>query len=429
MSAQLEIRKVAAGYNRAHPVLKDVSLQLERGRFIGLVGPNGSGKSTLVRTASRGVKPLRGRVLLAGKDIWSYSARDFARRVAVVPQEISVPFDLSCLEIVLLGRHPHVGRLHLETVEDESVALSALDVVGVLPLASRSIREVSGGERQRVMIAKALAQVPEVLLLDEPTAHLDVAQQTAILSLVADLSRERGIAVLAVLHDLNLAATWCEQIAVMDSGRIVEQGAPQDVVTESLLAKVWQARMWVRRNPMTGRPYMLPMPPLFEPDRSDEGAPTVHVVCGGGSGGPVLTMLMSEGYRVTCGVVNIGDSDEELCRAMNIPHVAEAPFSPISPPRAAANLKMALDADAIVLTDFCLGPGNVDNLRVVMEALKDYKRVISLKSSDSDSGAETAQDYTDGQGSQWLAAIREQAQVVSNPPAVLDALRAQLGRN
>ncbi len=427
MSTLLELRKVAAGYTRTRPVLKDVSLQLEPGRLIGLVGPNGCGKSTLVRAASRGLKPLSGRALLGGKDIWTRSARDFARHVAVVPQDITAPFDMSCLDVVLLGRHPHVGRLHLETASDESVAMTALDAVGALHLATRSIRQVSGGERQRVIIAKALAQVPEVLLLDEPTAHLDVAQQTSILSLVSGLAKERGMAVLAVLHDLNLAATWCERIAVMDRGSVVAEGPPGEVVTEALLARVWQARMWVRRNPMTGRPYLLPMPPLFEPERLNEGAPAVHVICGGGSGGPLLTALVSEGYRVTCGVVNVGDSDEELCRAMNIPHVAEAPFSPISPARAAANLRMALEADAIVLTGFCIGPGNMDNLRVALEALKDYKRVISIKPGPPETSAGPSEDFTGGQDGRWLAEIRDQAQVVPDHQAALAALRAQLG--
>ncbi len=404
MNALLSVRNVSVGYTRETPVLKGVSLDVVRGWVAGLVGPNGSGKTTLVRAASRALRPSEGQVLLDGGSIWSLTAREFARQVAVVPQEVIVPFDQSALEIVMLGRHPHVGRLHLENSADEEAALRALKAVAADHLASRSIRRVSGGERQRVMIAKALVQEPKLLILDEPTAHLDIAHQIEVLSLVSGLARERGISVLAVLHDLNLAAAWCDWMTVLHGGTVAAAGVPGDVITESLLARVWQARAWVRHHPITGRPFLLPMPPPYEPDeKTDDDSLKVHVVCGGGSGGPVLAMLMREGYKITCGVVNVGDSDEELCRSMNIPHTAEAPFSPISSERAAANLKMALEADVVVLTDFCVGSGNLENLRTVDAVLKQGKRVIQL------AGSEATIDYTGGEGARLLARIAERA--------------------
>lgn len=416
MHPLLSVAGLRTGYIPPREVLRGVSLDVGEGEFVGLVGPNGSGKTTLVRAATRSLKPYTGQVSLRGTDIWSLHAREFARVAAVVPQETAVSFDMTCLDVVLLGRHPHVGRLHLEGAADESVALESMRVVGAEHLADRSILQVSGGERQRVIIAKALAQEPKLLFLDEPTAHLDVANQTEVLSLVSRLAAERGMAVIAVLHDLNLAAAWCRRIAVLHQGAIAADGSPEEVITEPLVSRVWSARMWVRRNPLTGRPFLLPMPPPYELE--ERSGPLVHVVCGGGSGGPVLSALMQEGFRVTCGVVNVGDSDEEICRAMNIPHVAEAPFSPISRERADANRKMALAADAIVLTDFCVGSGNVDNLRMVDEAAAAGRVVVHLSAPDGG-----GLDYTGGEGEHLLQRIHACSEAAGTVEQMLTHLR------
>ena len=236
--------------------------------------------------------------------------------------------------------------------------------------------------------------------------------------MISGLAKERGIGVIAVLHDLNLAAAWCERLIVLDNGEIAADGAPTQVLTEGLLSRVWQARVWVRKNPITGRPFLLPIPPPYEPEHLDDQAPAVHVICGGGSGGPVLTTLVREGYRVTCGVVNVGDSDEELCRAMSIPHVSEAPFSPISPERARSNVKMVKAADMVVITDFCIGPGNIDNLRAAVDALTEYKRVVFVADAEN-----IGADHTAGEGKQLLKRIKKDATVVTSVPQLLSTLR------
>ncbi len=419
----LRLCDVTAGYRRDRPVLRRVSLEILPGEMTGIVGPNGSGKTTLVRVASRSLPPISGTVFLDGADIWRITARGFARQVAVVPQDTLVPFDLSALEVVLLGRHPHVGRLHMETRGDEDAAMAALEMVGAGHLARRSVRRISGGERQRVAIARALAQEPRVLLLDEPTAHLDLAHQTEVMSLVARLCRDRGIAVAAVLHDLNLAAAWCQRLVVLAEGRVEADGPPSAVLSESLVAHVWNARMWVRRNPLTGRPFLLPAPPPYEADRHETGdRPLVHVICGGGSGGPILSALVHEGFRVTCGVVNVGDSDEELCRAMNIPHAAEAPFSPVSPERSEVNRRMALDADAVVVTPFCVGPGNLDNVRVALDAQKAGRPVFLLTD-----GSPEDVDYTGGEGRALLTELQTRAERIQGVENLLNRLRALSG--
>lgn len=418
MTRPLSIRSLSAGYVRGNPVVQDVSLDVSPGEILGIVGPNGSGKTTLVRAATRVLRPEAGQVMLEGHDIQKMSTRDIARRVAVVPQDTVVPFDLTSLQTVLLGRHPHVGQLHLEDAHDADLAVAALASVGARHLANQSIRRISGGERQRVLIAKALAQEPSILFLDEPTAHLDVSHQAEVLSLVSSLARDRGMSVVTVLHDLNLAAAWCERLAVMHDGKLAALGPPAEVLTEALIMRVWNARMWVRRHPLTGRPFLLPVPPPYEADSRDESVPMrVHVICGGGSGGPIISALMAEGCEITCGVVNVGDSDEELCRMMNIPHVAEAPFSPISTEREAANERLASEADAVVVTPFCVGPGNLANLRTAVKLAGSGQPLVLLVS-------EGQEDYTDGEGGRLLEQLSGLARQASTEAEALEALRS-----
>lgn len=418
MNGILSAREITAGYGRRQSVLEGVTFQARPGELIGIVGPNGSGKTTLVKALSRALRPLSGQVMLDGRDIWSLSAQAFARKVAVVPQDITVLFDLTVLEMTMLGRHPHLGRLRLENSRDEDLALRCLAQVGADHLATRPVGQISGGERQRVIIARALAQEPSVLLLDEPTSSLDISHQSQTLSLVSSLADERGLAVVAVLHDLNLAAAWCQKLVALQDGRIAAEGAPVEVLTEANLARIWQTHMWVRRNPTTGRPFVLPLPPPYEGEVSESGR--VHVICGGGSGGPVISSLMRSGFLVTCGVVNVGDSDEELCRTMNLEHIAEAPFSPISPEREQANLKLAMASDAIVLTDFCIGPGNLANLRTALEAMRSGKPVFRVGVP-----AESS-DYTGGEGKVLLDQLALGWRLVESRPALLKEIAGLL---
>lgn len=399
MSALLLAENIRVAYNRNQVVVDGVTFQARPGELVGIVGPNGSGKTTLVKALSRAIRPLSGSITLDGSDIWSLTASAFARKVAVVPQDTTVLFDLTVLEMTLLGRHPHLGRLGVESSRDEELALHCLDQVGASHLARRPVGQISGGERQRVVIARALAQEPSILLLDEPTSSLDISHQSQTLSLVSSLASEKGLAVVAVLHDLNLAAAWCRKLVALQDGRVAAEGAPVEVLTEANLARIWQTHMWVRRNPTTGRPFVLPFPPPYEGDTSDSGR--VHVICGGGSGGPVISSLMRSGYLVTCGVVNVGDSDEELCRTMNLEHIAEAPFSPVSPEREQANLKLAMASDAIVLTNFCIGPGNLANLRTALEAMRSGKPVFRLGALGDSS------DYTGGEGQALLVELAQ----------------------
>ncbi|HEV8717182.1 MAG TPA: ABC transporter ATP-binding protein, partial [Candidatus Binatia bacterium] len=201
----LTVNHVSFAYGPIEAV-RELSFSVAKGEVFGLLGPNGSGKSTVVRLLSRVLTPRSGHISLAGRDVKSYSREELARQIAVVPQETTIELPFSVLEIVLMGRSPHLGRFGFERAEDLAVAQRVMEQTGVSELVTREIHELSGGERQRVILARALAQEPRVLLLDEPTAFLDIKHQVEVYDLVKALSRQNELTVVATLHDLNLAA-------------------------------------------------------------------------------------------------------------------------------------------------------------------------------------------------------------------------------
>jgi len=244
----------------ARRVLHHVAFDARKGEMLGIIGPNGSGKTTLLRVVSGVLKPSRGRVMIDGHDVSALDRRTLARRVAVVSQDVVVDFSFDVREVVLMGRNPHLGRLGWESRHDQEVAQRAMELADVAHLADRPITEISGGERQRVFIALALAQEPSLLLLDEPTSHLDIDHQVGILDLIRDLNRRQGVTVLLVSHDLNLASEYCERLILLDQGRIHLAGKPADVLTEGTIRDVYRAKVRLERNPVTGRPHIILIP-------------------------------------------------------------------------------------------------------------------------------------------------------------------------
>ncbi len=249
--AGLALSRITAGYGSG-VVLHDLSFALWPGELLAIVGPNGAGKSTLLKVAGGALRPSAGNVELFQRPISTYHRRELARVIAMVAQENQVAFRFTVLEIVLMGRAPHLGSFHLESRHDLAAAHAALERFDLLDLAHRSISELSGGERKRVFLARALAQQPRVILLDEPTAFLDLRHAAEILNEFCTLCRESGVAVAATMHDLNAAASYADRVLLLHNGAAVACGVPDEVLNTAILEQVYGVKVQIGRNPMTG---------------------------------------------------------------------------------------------------------------------------------------------------------------------------------
>ena len=262
-TARLELRQVSAAYPGsagAVKVLNELSLVVEPGEMLALIGANGAGKSTVLRVAGGVLRPLSGEALLDDEPLSVLNPKERAKRIAVVPQEGPIPNGMFVHEMVGLGRTPYVRALLGPTSRDRAAVDWAMSVAGVQALAGRFVDELSGGERQRVILARALAQQPRLLLLDEPTANLDLHHQVAMLELVRGLSREQGIGVIAAVHDLQLAALYCDRVALLHRGRLISHGSPEAVLTEPLLLEAFGQRVALSPHPTHGVPLVALVP-------------------------------------------------------------------------------------------------------------------------------------------------------------------------
>ena len=254
---KLEMQNVTLGYGHK-VVVKDITLQMKPGEMLGFVGPNGCGKSTIIKALSRVISPYSGRILLDGKNISTISRRDLSRLLGVVPQMPLLPSAFTAFEVVLMGRNPHLGLFQYEGPKDMAITWRAMAKTSVQHLAERRIGELSGGEIQCVVIARVLAQETEVILLDEPTANLDIGRQVEILDVIKGMCRENGLIVIAALHDLNLAAQYCSRLVLINNGRIHAEGTPTEVITDDNIKEVYGAGSYVYSHPLSGLPAVLP---------------------------------------------------------------------------------------------------------------------------------------------------------------------------
>jgi iron complex transport system ATP-binding protein len=259
----LTVEHVSFNYDARHAAgsfaLHDVSISVQRGSLTGLLGPNGCGKTTLLRLMAGVLQPDPGMVALNGRSLRGIPRRELARQVAVVPQETHPAFDYSVLEMALMGRHPHLGVFQLEGPDDIAIAHDSLAATGTAHLAARPYATLSGGEKQRVVIASALAQSPDVLLLDEPTASLDLAYQLEVASLMSRLNRDRGVTMVLATHDLNLAASLCDSLVLVRAGRVLAQGPTRDVLTGALVQQLYNVEVDVRFHEAAGHLTVVPI--------------------------------------------------------------------------------------------------------------------------------------------------------------------------
>jgi iron complex transport system ATP-binding protein len=252
----LEVRDVEAGYGDSL-VLRGVSFRVERGEMLGIIGQNGCGKTTLLRVMSAVLPLRRGEVKIEGRPVQGMARRELARMAAFVSQDLVVDFSFDVREIVMMGRTPYISRFGWETKHDVDVVSRCMEFADVAPLADRPITDLSGGERQRAFIAMALAQEPRLLLLDEPTTHLDINHQVAIMDILRELNREHGVTVVMVSHDLNLAAEYCDRLLMLHRGVVAHDGAPEQVLTEEHIREVYGVKVRLQQNPVSGRPYVI----------------------------------------------------------------------------------------------------------------------------------------------------------------------------
>ena len=253
---ELEMRGVALGYDR-HPVLKNITFKALPGQLVGLIGPNGSGKSTIIKALSHLIRPTSGEVLVGGRNITGIPRRELACLVGVVPQLPLLPSTFTAFEIVLMGRNPHLGLFQSESREDWNFAREAMEKTGTVALANRHVNELSGGEIQSLLIARVLVQETSAILLDEPTANLDIGRQLDMLDLIKKLCRERNVTALAAIHDLNLAAQYCDRLLLIDDTTIYAQGTPEEVITDGNIKQVYGISNCVFKHPANGLPTVL----------------------------------------------------------------------------------------------------------------------------------------------------------------------------
>jgi iron complex transport system ATP-binding protein len=377
-------------------VFHDLTFSLEEGEILGLIGPNSSGKTTLLKLMDGLLNPQRGKVFLEGKDLQKLPRRQVARGIAVVPQEMEVPFSFTVGEIVLMGRAPYMGRFGWEKQRDLKIAREGMALTDIAQLENRPFAELSQGEKQRVLIARALAQEPRVMLLDEPTSHLDINHQVEINELIRSLNVEKNLTVMNISHDLNLAAEYSHRIVLLSRGSIYAMGTPSMVITEENIRRVYETTVMVEKNPVSGAPRVTP---LGKAKMEKAGAQkAIHIICGEGSGADSARRLLLRGYRISLGVLNIGDTDQKFGKALGLAMALEEPFSPISERAYRENQGLIEKADLIIVERFLVGQGNLANLKAAIEALGKGKRVIVLEN-------DLQYDFTKGEARgcyQWL---------------------------
>jgi iron complex transport system ATP-binding protein len=385
-------------------VLDGVSLAAEAGTVVGLVGPNGAGKTTLLRACNGSLGPDAGEVRVGGESIGDLPARVAARRVATVPQERSLDFDFTVRQTVAMGRTPHVPRLGRATDDDAAAVERAMARVDVAGLADRPVTAVSGGERTRVLLARALAQDAPVLALDEPTASLDVNHRVRTFDLVGDLAAD-GRTVLTAVHDLDLAARFCDRLVVLADGGVCAAGPPGDVLTAPVLRDAFGVRARVDTDPVTGSARVTALP------ERDEATATgrVHVVGGGGAATHLLYALDDAGHDLTAGPLAEGDRDLETARALGVDAVTLPPFAPVDDDATDRVRDLTAAADVTLVADVPVGKGNLPALA----AAADAERAVAVADRPF-----AARNRAGARGRRTWERLTERARVVDGSEAV-----------
>ena len=252
----IEIKNLSFSYEEE--VLNNINITMEKGKFYTIIGPNGSGKTTLLRLISKALNANKKEIFIEDKDLNSINSKLLSQKMAMVPQNTEIEFDFSVEDIVLMGRTPHISRFSSEGEKDFHIAKVAMEITNTLKFKDKKINELSGGERQRVIVARAICQDTEIILLDEPISHLDIHHQIEIMNEIKQLNENKKITIVAVLHDLNLAAAYSDHMILMNNGRIHSHGKPSDVLNEKAIKEVYDLDVYIANNPKTGKIFIMP---------------------------------------------------------------------------------------------------------------------------------------------------------------------------
>ena len=409
---KLEVKGLSFSFGDKR-VLRDISFEVGAGEFVGLIGPNGSGKTTLLRCIMNYLQASGDTIFVDGTSIQELRPDALARMFAVVPQSSSTDFTFTAYDIVMMGRLPHrSGRFAGATTSDADAVKSSMVRTNSWKFAGRPFSALSGGERQRVIIARAIAQSPKALLMDEPTVYLDINGQLEVMDLIKSLNKEVGLTVIAVLHDVNLAARYCDKIALLSDGWLEAIGPPTQVLTPETIQSAYGVDVVVRRDPFTNAVYVMPHSALTSAPMHGR---RVHLLCGGGVGGPLMKSLIDAGFSVSTGVLNILDSDFENAKDLHVSTVPEAPFGPISDGAHRDNLKLIRESEVVIVSPFPVGPGNLRNLEAAEAALEMKKTVLVLlppAGRETDFAGGRAKEIVKGLISSGATAVKDSAEML-----------------
>lgn len=357
--AVLCFQDVYTGYP-GKAIIQGFTAQIYKGEFVGLIGPNGTGKSTLIKCVS-GLLPITGgRILINGDDNATLSQRERARRMAVVPQSFGIDYDFSTEDIVMMGRNPYLGFRDRESEKDHAIVAEAMAMTRTDQFKGRLFNELSGGEKQRVIIARAIAQQSDLILLDEPTSALDMNHQIAVMELILRLNREQGKTVVAVLHDLNLAARYCDRLIMLENGVASADGTPEEIISENNMQRLYHMKMLIRNNPVFNKPEVVPIR-VWSPPKVKK-ALRIHVIGGADGATRLMGELHDRGYTMTAGVLPRGCDDWLMGKALEIDMVEIPPFTGVSDEDQQENLKLIHEAQILLVADMPFGNGNIKNL-------------------------------------------------------------------
>lgn len=363
----MQTKELSVGYD-GRTVVAGINLEALKGQLICLLGPNGSGKSTILRCLAGLLAPLHGSVFLKGNSLYQMDPGDLSRTLAVVLTERLSPGLITVFEITAMGRYPYTGFFGHLSREDEEKTWEALRLVGARDLAERYFNELSDGERQKVLIARALVQEPEVIILDEPTTYLDVKHRLEVMEILRDLTRKKGITVILSLHEIDIALKSCEIVLLVKNGKILASGPPEEILSEEMVAEVYGIESAHFSSCLGGI------------EMSNSGGAQVFVLAGAGSGAPVYRLLNKYGFSIVTGVIHENDIDYHVGKALGASVISELSFEEISLSNINQAARLGRQAQYIIDAGYPIGSLNKRNVELARRLMAQDKVTYSLRS-------------------------------------------------